>query len=355
MRVNFCLREDGERKAGGDTSKAQRLTTELRALGHDVDITYGRLSDTDVDVVHLVNLDLPIENLRYATQARRRRHKVVISTVHHPFAGIQDYYRYGDDEYFSALRRGGIGVERSISIREGVKLAMHGRRPSGLGRRTLDNQRRLARAAHRLLPMSGGEHDSLICDVGEVAALSVVPNGATFAPTSQAPVKRWDVVVVGRIEPRKNVLQVARAARELGVSALFMGALNSRHKAYVDAFLRTVQASSALTYAGSVANHQVPALVAQADLYVNAAWFEVVSQADVEAAGAGVRIATTKHSYIADVLGRHHQVDPLDFCTDPADTLERAMTASEVCVPGRLPTWSEAALRLSQVYAEVVA
>ena len=120
-------------------------------------------------------------------------------------------------------------------------------------------------------------------------------------------------------------------------------------------FERLVESSSAIVHQPAVPQDELPKILAQATTYVNPAWFEVVSQADAEAATLGLKIVTTKHSYIQDALGPSTPVfDPTDLIATPADALAAALGKATTVSPPAPIQWSDAVADLVRAYEGIV-
>ncbi len=81
------------------------------------------------------------------------------------------------------------------------------------------------------------------------ATEELVPNSVDVDGTIVVTAERdIDVLVVGRIEERKNQLHIAEALRFAPWRVVFVGAAAQRSKGYWSAFQRTVEGSANLTY-----------------------------------------------------------------------------------------------------------
>ncbi len=356
--VVYALRSDAIRKPGGDSTKVARYRSHLEKLGWSTHVVTSveELCRAGGDVVHLLNLDLPLENYRYAQVARSRGIPVALSTIRHPFAGVEAMYQHGRDSFYMRTRRLGLSADRAVAIREQLKLASKRdsaaiSKPLGFNR----SQKRLVDSVDALLPMAEGESRAISQQFAEKHHLiETVRNGHSFEPRSAPKDATWDVVSVGRIEPRKNSLALAQAALAAGLSVLFVGAVNTKHKDYSARFSNIVSSNSSLHHVGQVTHLELPELIQSARVYVNPAWFEVVSQADVEAASLGLPVVSTQYGYIEDSLGDVTRIDPTDLVLAPARTLERAIAAASTPTMAPPRAWGLAAAELDSVYRRLL-
>lgn len=361
MKVVFALRADAFAKPGGDSKKVDKYRQGLTQLGWDSEIvTCARdLAKTSSDLVHLMNLDTPRENVHYAKVAHRSNRPFVISTIRHPFEGMKSMYSLGDDKFYKQLRRLGVQAEAGIGFREQVKLLKQRNVMAAIiPGRYRDLQKKLVQDAASVFPMAAGESEDLSADFTCQTPIQIIRNGFSFSPAAKRETvdKEFDIISVGRVEPRKNSLALARAASGSGLKTAFVGSINGNHRAYADDFLEIVAANENLTYLGSRNQDEIMAILQQSNAYINPAWFEVVSQADVEAACMGLRIASTQHSYLEDALGSDvTRFDPKDLLLPDACIRLREIYASATVVSGvDNRDWKECSIELDRAYRQVV-
>lgn len=358
VRIAFALRADAVAKPGGDAKKVQHYTPFLEAAGHEVVTVFStsQLSAARADVCHVINLDLPIENLKYARVARRLGVPVVVSTVSHPYSGLRGLYEKSADRHFRRLRGLGIPAEVGLLLRERVKLAT--RRDASFftsSFRYRKAQQKLLDVSDAVLPMAEGEARELRDNFVLPELIRVVPNGLSFQMLDAHRARSTDVAVVGRVEPRKNTLELARALAKTTHQCTFIGARNDNHVDYFDSFKKLVDTCSNLSYTGPLASGEVRLRLANAKTYINGSWCEVVSQSDIEAASMGCRVVSTSHSYLADFLGeRSATFDPSRLFDQNASSYVSEMLASAaVARAPRVTSWADASDQLLQVYVEL--
>lgn len=362
MKVVFALRADAFVKPGGDSKKVERYREGLGRLGWDTEIVTSPndLKKADSDLVHLMNLDTPRENVHYARIASQLQRPFVLSTIRHPYEGMRSMYEFGDDPFYRALARLGVEAEIGIGFREQVKLTKQKNVGAALIRgRYRSLQELLVKNASAVFPMAVGEAEVLRRDFGTETPQKIIRNGFSFSPTSSASLANghdFDLVSVGRIEPRKNSLVLARAAARSGLRIAFIGALNGNHKSYSDKFLQVVENNDNVEYLGHQDHGAMTEILHRCDVYINPAWFEVVSQADVEAACLGLRIVSTRHSYLEDALGPEvKRFDPVDLLGGGAGERLRELFAAATKVSGAANRdWNDCSIDLDSAYREVL-
>jgi glycosyltransferase involved in cell wall biosynthesis len=172
-------------------------------------------------------------------------------------------------------------------------------------------RRQLLQLCDLLLPNSRAEARQLEQLFGVSPSKTVVvPNGVDerFAQVGPALFEqqyglREFVLVPGRIEPRKNQLQVLRALWGAGLPVVVLGDPHPNHLAYLDECRRA--ADPGVTFIGRL-HHDSPLLASAysaARVVVLASWFETPGLAALEGALAGAAIVVTERGSAREYFG----------------------------------------------------
>ncbi len=192
------------------------------------------------------------------------------------------------------------------------------------------SRRELLRCADRVLPNSEMEKDQVARHFAiPMDKCRVVYNGvdAHFADADPSAFRKKIgadpfILGVGRIEPRKNQLNLIRAIKKLsGLKLVLIGDPVSGFESYYAACL--TEGKDQVTFVPSIA-HDDPLLksaYAACDLFVLQGWFETPGLAAMEAALAGARLVVTSggstREYFQDKVG---YIDPANV-SDIADKI----------------------------------
>jgi glycosyltransferase involved in cell wall biosynthesis len=223
----------------------------------------------------------------------------------------------------------------------------------------------LLRLADAVLPNSASEADQLArLYRADPSRVVVVPNGVDprFAAgdaelvEGAAPASPF-VLYSGRIEPRKNVLNLVRAARRAGLPLVVLGDAVPGHEGYADACRR--EAAPATTFRPGLA-HDDPCLAAwyaAARVLALPSWFETPGLAALEGALAGCAVVITPHGATRDYFGGLARYARPDRVGEIAAALAVAMREGP---PDGLAShvaseylWAAIARRTAEVYARV--
>ena len=364
MLVDIVLRSDTHLKPGGDSLQVQEYVSRLEAAG--LSVRRHRYTPNmplrEQSLVHIVNVDRPYDFLDAFRQAGSR--PVVVSPIHHRLEAVRQMRLAEPNQGLrSALGRLPEPVrellahaartwksgERSPVRMVALFVRASGNLP-GLWRRVgcaLD-------AAAAVAVLAEGEVTDLMTDTGWNARNRVnVPNGR---PITQAAPPPWkgrerEILVVGRIEPRKRQVDVARAAAARQIDVTFVGYLNGTTGAYAQTFLDLVDGSEHLTYLGAVSHGEVLELLRCSRVLLNCSWVEVQSLVDLEAADAGCWVVANTNGNSREWIGEgcvEIQPDAIADAVIMADRLARGVKS-----PPRLAypwTWDDAADILIRTY-----
>jgi glycosyltransferase involved in cell wall biosynthesis len=303
------MRTDVARHVGGQGSgKVRRYADYLRQAGVDVTVWS---SDRDppgrYDVGHVLNLDWPVEVARQVAAARRRCDRVVLSPIHHRESWMAVLNRRARGGLSGKLGRR-VSVERFEAMR-GAALALRAPRQLPEAARQLvlgvrSRQRQVLDSVDLCLPLARGEEDSLAEDFGFRGPARHVPNAAEHVDEPPPPgLPSEFLLCVGRVEARKNQLDLLEAAELLDLPVVLAGPPNARHRALVGAVAERERSSSAVTWLRTLPRRQVLALYGAAEAHVLPSWCEVVAQVDLEAVAAGTRLVTTARGHMDEYLG----------------------------------------------------
>lgn len=363
IEVDVVVRSDAPDKWGGDSLQVQEYARALDGVADLRVLPFSpRLAYRPGAVVHIVNMDRPFDLLRAA--GRARGHRLVISPIHHDLAAVR------------RMR----GAERGAGARSvvGRLLPEAGRELLAYGARTARASateavralawaapratgvwRRVGRALDRadaVALLAPGEGRSIARDTGWGAANgAMVPNGAPAPDPSGTPDVPWHertgIAVVGRVEPRKRVLELARRAHEREVPLTVAGAVNAGTGGYARDFEALARTSPWVTWLGALPHAETVALLRRVRVLANASWVEVQSLVELEAATSGAYVVSCGTGNSADWLPGHVR----ELRDDDVDGLLDA--ATELAARDRGPgspaydwTWRRSAEELLALY-----
>lgn len=172
-------------------------------------------------------------------------------------------------------------------------------------------RKRMMQISDVLLPNSKSEAQQLRQFFGvSPEQIHVVPNGVDshFAHADPAPFTdkyglKDFVLCVGRIEPRKNQLNMVRALSGLDIPVVFIGAPVHKYQAYYDTCRK--QAGKNIHFLGALPHHSnlISSAYAACNTFLLASWLETPGLAALEAGLAGAKVVITKEGATTEYFG----------------------------------------------------
>ncbi len=305
IEVLFCLRRDASEKPGGDSGKVYKYKSILEKKGFLVsiitdpaDLNVGKFTP---DIVHVFNMQTPYENYRYMEWALRKNVPLCFSPIHHEKKYMVQYFGKG---LIGKFLNYDAYLMLSSFVKEFARFKTF-RNLRSYKNTPLKKNRTLVEKAARIFPLSKSELENIKCDVFSKLAASkvkVLPNALTFIEgnvDSDVP-RDIDIMVVGRIEPRKNILKIAEALKDTKYRVVFAGKENTNHKKYCADFREVVRANPNLQYLGELNHDQLSYHYKRSKINLSNSWFEVVSQVDLEATSLGCKPIVSAASALFD-------------------------------------------------------
>jgi glycosyltransferase involved in cell wall biosynthesis len=340
--VCFVARGDFESMPGGDTVQWRMYERVVREAGLRPTTWFDDSSIPPADVYHAFNVDRPLELYPKLAEVKRRGRPFILSTIHHPHEWLTKYYATGARGsllYGSAL--GGRSIPARETIREIVTVARDRRiaRLLALIPSWRQRVRWLLRNADRIMLLTDSEATYVQTDFAyEIPRHQqvIVPNwseglgdASAGKPDAFAGLPEPPVLVVGRIEPRKGNLRIARLAERARRHVVFVGLPLNGDVAFARAFHVAVQRSQYSRWIAGVPRSMLAAFYRHSSFLLNVSFVEVSPLVDVEALALGCPVSTTMYAM-------HHQLLPPDtpLC-DPYD--DRSILDRLQWRPGRLP------------------
>lgn len=353
MRICFVARLDFTTKPGGDTVQWQMYERVAREAGLSTCTWFDDAPRPEADVYHAFNIDRPLELYPKMQAVRRAGRPFVLSTIHHPNAWLERFRAsFPPGGWKGALfYRSPIGrsIPAGESLKELARLASQ-RRLVRLGDvLPLWSQRVrwLLREAAVITLLSKAEGAFIREDFGhDCGGAVVLPNwvegighGTAQLPPETAELADGAILVVGRIEARKNVLQLARWLGAAGEKTLFVGRTNPNEAPYAGSFEQALAGLSSVRWLPGVSRELLAGIYARGRVLLNGSFVEVSPLVDIEALSCGCPVITTRYALHHALLpDGTPTVDAYDGATVrealrhvPARTAPREVISPENC------------------------
>lgn len=263
MNVLLCVREDFLRNFAGDSMQILKTEYYLSRKGVKVDINSGHITDfTSYDLVHLFNINSTGEMYKYYKLAHRYKNNIVISPS---YWNMTKYYEFNNDAE-------SIKLWNKCNIYRGEIL----------------------KGCKKIFTCSNIEKEVLDRDFNVGNQCQVIYNGIEVE-NEDIPLYNFKdrykldkyVLSVGRINHKKNQLDLAKACNELGITLVLIG--NVADKEYFDKCMLYKN----VVYLGFMDNYNIYNAYRFAKAHILPSFVEMPGLSSLEAAAIGCNIVST--------------------------------------------------------------
>ncbi len=351
MRVLFLARSSLYSVYGGDTVQVIYTARYLQLQGIKVEIKLSneKIDYRRYDLLHIFNATRPADSL---THIKKSGKPYLVSTIFVDFReGRQGLGPFSADrmEYMKAVGR---WVKNGEAVRSSYYLLNGHRKAVG----------ELARGAGLLLPNSESEYRRFSTHYKTEYPYRVIYNGIDTngaGPYDRSISGEHDprrVVCVGRIERRKNQLNLIKALNNTSFRLKIIGNPSPNQRKYYDLCRRTAAAN--VSFERFVPHERIAAYYQEAKVHVLPSWNETCGLSSLEAAYSGCNIVITDKGDTLEYYG-----DQAFYCdpASPASIYDAIVKAASLPASGALRekikndyNWEKAAARTLAVYREVL-
>ena len=369
MKVLFQSRLDIFDQKGGDTVQMVETQKALKNLGVSVDIDCSLSKDlTNYDLVHVFNLDWVCEPYLQIQNARAQSKKVILSPIHH---SLSEFELYEKNSRYGLVKFGNMLLP-SQSLRDVARNLIKGMiYPAKLKPAIVqlfvgirNQQKWCVQNSDYIIVQTKLEALDLKNDykTGEFDWKKVVNgiNPQYIDESSKEALMGKYILCVGRIEPRKNQINLINAFNKLNlndISLVFVGGLNLHHPSYVSKFKSML--GSNVNYLGYVDHSKLFSLYKNAVCSAIPSWFETTGLVYLEAAVSGCKSLIASGDRSKEYLGDNAlYANPADG-NSISEALKTGISGSTVKkgfaeYVKKEYTWENAAKQTMNIYKEVL-
>jgi glycosyltransferase involved in cell wall biosynthesis len=290
---------------GGDTVQLYSTAKYLKPLGVNIDVKLSNevINYDKYDLIHFFNVIRPDDILAHIFRSNL---PFVISTI---FVDYSEYERSntvglqglvakvfsGDQmEYIKAVARYIVNGDKINSLHYLLK-----------GHRSSVNY--VSQRAKMLLPNSHSEFNRFAKAYKTNGVYRKVPNAvdlSTFDPDVLPNEEfRNQIICVGRIEGRKNQLNLLRAMQNTDYHVTLIGKASPNHKRYYDDCVKLIEANPNFNIIDHVSHKALSSIYKAAKVHVLASWFETTGLSSLEAAAMDCNIVVTSKGDTVEYFG----------------------------------------------------
>lgn len=332
MKIAFLARYDFYEKFGGDTNQVEKYKKHWEDSGHDVDIIITKDFNKDYDVYIVVNVDRFLETFYFLKELKKFNllRKTFLLAIHHSYTDIE-YFEKNSRKGINGLLTNSLGFfgrEKIKSIILSLKKTEY--LPWALALFFMPIRKILKDINPQIsfIFIALGEKQSLESDYKLKANRYILTrNGCDIESFERNESEEIDILISGRIEHRKNSLNIAKELSSLeNKKIVFVGGENNNNKKYCKDFKDFISKSPNMEYIGKVKPEEVKSLYLNSKLHISASWFEVSSLVDLEAYYYGCNIISSTNGYTREFLTENAvYIDPKE-----TDQLKSKIIESEM-------------------------
>lgn len=331
--IAFLVRDDFFDKFGGDTYQIEQYRKNFVDITADI-LTYNDFDKSrNYDLYILTNVDRMSDYIGFYSLLRKRKlmNKTMILPIHHSYESISKYisFRYGKKGdlinffggvFFLEKLKGifrNIRENRFLYMMKNISLSY-----KNIIKESIEN-------SLGIIYIANGEMKNLVKDYGLdencCSEYSVIRNGISqyfvdkinmiSCDKSSVKISRdIDIIICGRIEPRKNQLSILKKLIDSKLTIRFIGDINRNNTKYCNEFLSLIGSTeNDIKYLGKVTPDEMFDYYLRSKICLSASWFEVSSLVDIEAFAAGCEVLPSSEGHSQELLSPYCLVSPIDM------------------------------------------
>jgi glycosyltransferase involved in cell wall biosynthesis len=366
MKIVFLVRDDFHSKFGGDTFQIQQYIANMDNINATVITLSSFIFDACYDFYILVNVDRSFDYLWFYKVLKREKilNKTVILPIHHSLVAMELFNRYRFGKLWNiAHYLGGVYFFEKM---KGIYRAIKSKDIALIKDLLFTNFKSQIRDSFNrslcTIGIANGELEIIKKDfsIQHLSNSYVVRNGVTgdyLLDQSQVTVRDIDILVCGRIEERKNQVNIIKALCKVNANVVFIGAMNENNIKYSNEFLELINNATNCTYQGVVKSAEISDYYRRSKVCFSASWFEVSSLVDIEAHMSGCHIFTSKYGNSTEIIPPDaiNVVDPsnLELSIPCLNNILEGYSDAIISKVNKELTWKAAGQKLQSIFQEL--
>lgn len=357
IKVAFISRATLFTSPGGDTRQIEQTALGLKNKGVHVDIylSVDKIDYSKYDLLHFFNIIRPADIIHHV---RRSKKPYVVSTIFVEYGNVKEEKKNAVSLVKSVVSDSMLEYIKAIAraIKNGEKIVSSEYLLWGHSK----SVRWVAKNAACLLPNSQSEYNRFTKKYGVTNNVVVVPNGInTSVVNKHYPAdERYKnaILCMGRIESRKNQLNLIRALNNTQYQLYIHGKPSPNNIAYYEQCKS--EAAPNVHILDWLQDDELYTAYSNAKVHVLPSYFETTGLSSLEAAVMGCNIVVTDRGDTKDYFGDNAWYCDPDSVASIKEEIEKAYAApydpafKEHIL--RYFTWDEAAVQTLKAYNQIL-
>jgi glycosyltransferase involved in cell wall biosynthesis len=332
LKVLFITRVTLFSDQGGDTIQVLETAKHLEKLHirADIKLTNEKIDYSVYDLIHFFNIIRPGGILRHISKTNK---PYVVSTIFVDYAEFEKKARTGLARFVFGI----FNADQIEYLKAWARWFKTGESPGSFRYLWWGHKKSVQyviRNSRMLLPNSESEYKRLLARYLIPHAYCTIPNAINrhlfIASGEDLNRDNQMVICVGRIEGRKNQLNLIRAIKGSSYKLKLIGAGAPNQKDYLQ--LCKEEADSNVEFINSMPQHELIRIYSMAKVHVLASWFETTGLSSLEAGVMGCNLVITDKGDTREYFG-----DNAWYC-DPG-SVESILSAIQAASAAPVNTW----------------
>jgi glycosyltransferase involved in cell wall biosynthesis len=282
---------------GGDTIQIENTAKYLRKYSDiNVDI---KLSDENIDyksydLMHFFNIIRPNDFLHHV---KRSNLPFVISTIFVDYSEYEKKARQGIVKYLNLITSSDT-LEYIKVIARVLKSQEKLLDLSYLWRGQKNSIKYLIKNSSQLLPNSQSEYNRVEKHFNISQKYSVIPNAIDTSVFDESSINinkkfKDSIICVGRIEGRKNQLNLIKAVNKTNFKLFIIGKKSPNQLSYYDTCKKEAYENNNIKFIDHVSQNELAKIMRASKVHALISWFETTGLVSLEAAYLGCNLVIT--------------------------------------------------------------
>lgn len=360
IKVLFQTRNNVFERRGGDTIQLLKTKEYIEKAFPNIEISVDNNPTIDLkefDLVHVFNLLRPQETIRYVLNAKKQKKPVVLSTI---YWKSEKFEKFGQIGFRNRLNKV-LSYNKIERLREVFRF-FEGERHLGTWHVIIKGfektQIEILNNVDWLLPNGIGEINLLNKNFDmNIQNYTVVPNAVTFPSKMKVDLRRKKgVICVGRIEPRKNQLNLVKAMKGLPFNLTIIGKAQPTQQKYFS--LVKQNAGENVSFVEEMAQEKLSEYYKIAKVHILPSWYDTPGLVSLEAGVYGCNLIVGQEGTTHEYFGESAEyVDPWDISNIREALLKQYTKSNNMKFSERISkhySWEQTALKTVEGYNQVL-